>query len=62
MRSFWRTRSLRWKDITGIRLYKRDGGAIELTDGTRKLTIDSRFSAAESLLAEIQGKAELKIL
>lgn len=56
----WRTRRLLWKDVTEIRLHKRDGGCIELRSVTRKIMVDSRFVAPEHLLEEIQKQTGLQ--
>jgi hypothetical protein len=56
----WRSRSIRWGDITEVRLHKRDGGAIELRAGSRKLIIDSRFVAPQHLLNEIADHTQLQ--
>ena len=59
-RGFWRSRTLSWGDITDIRLHKKQGGAIELRAGSRKLVIDSRIVAFEQLLREIEDRAHLR--
>jgi hypothetical protein len=59
-RTFWRSCSLRWADITGVHLARKDGGAIEVSAGTRKLVVDSRFSGFQHLLAEIEEHIKLK--
>jgi hypothetical protein len=58
-RSLWHSRSFQWKDITEIRVYKKQGGAIELRSGSRKLVIDSRFDAFQHLLSEIENHTRL---
>jgi hypothetical protein len=59
-KSLWRSRSLRWDEITEVQLHKRDGGAIELHAGLRKLIIDSRFVATTYLLDEIVDRTKLQ--
>ena len=60
-RILWRSLSFRWDQVTEVRLHKRDGGAIELRAGTRKLIVDSRFVAFEHLLNEIQNRTQLQL-
>jgi hypothetical protein len=45
-RFLWHSVSLRWNEITEVRLHKKDDGAIELRGNLRKLIVDSRFVAA----------------
>lgn len=59
-RVLWSSRSFRWKDITEVRLRKKQGGAIELRAGSRKLLIDSRFIALHELLREIEDRTRLQ--
>lgn len=59
-RSLWHSRYFQWKDITEIRLHKKQGGAIELRSGSQKLIIDSRFDAFQHLLNEIQDRTQLQ--
>ena len=59
-RSLWRSCSFQWKEITEIRLHKKQGGAIELRSGTRKLIIDSRFNAFQHLLDDIEARSQLQ--
>ena len=59
-RILWRSLSFRWDQVTEVRLHKRDGGAIELRAGARKLIVDSRFVAFEHLLNEIQTRTQLR--
>jgi hypothetical protein len=59
-RFLWRSRSFHWKDITEIRLHTRQGGAIELRSGSRKLFVDSRFIAFQHLLTEIKDQTGLE--
>jgi hypothetical protein len=59
-RSLWSYRSFQWKDITEIRLHKRDGGAIEVRSGTRKIIIDTRFEAIQYLLNEIESHTQIE--
>jgi hypothetical protein len=56
----WRSQSFRWDQVTEIRVHKRDGGAIELRAGQRKLIVDSRFVAFEHLLNEIRSRTQLR--
>ena len=59
-RVLWRSLSFRWDQITEVRLHKKDGGAIELRAGPRKLIVDSRFVAFEHLLNEIRSRTRLQ--
>jgi len=52
--------SLRWGDITEIKCHKKQGGAIEIRAGSRKLIADSRFIAAKFLLEEITEKSHVQ--
>ena len=61
-RSFWRSSSFRWEDITEVRVHKRDGGAIELRSKARKLIVDSRFVARAHLQREIEQRTKLQPL
>jgi hypothetical protein len=56
----WRSLCFRWDQVTEVRLHKRDGGAIELRAGLRKLIVDSRFVACEHLLSEIRRRTQLQ--
>jgi hypothetical protein len=56
----WYSQSYRWGDITELRLHTKQGGAIELRAGPRKLIIDSRFIAFRHLLNEIEGQTKLQ--
>ncbi|HTS12758.1 MAG TPA: hypothetical protein VMH00_11625 [Candidatus Limnocylindrales bacterium] len=55
-RSLWRSRFLRWGDITEVVIHKKQGGAIEVRAGSKKLIVDSRFNAFQHLLKEIQQR------
>jgi len=59
-RVLWYSRSFQWKDITEIRVHKKQGGAIELRSGSQKLVIDSRFDAFQHLLNEIEDRTQLQ--
>jgi hypothetical protein len=59
-RVLWRSRSFPWKDITEIRLHKKQGGAIELRAGSEKLVIDARFDAFQHLLSEVEDRTQLQ--
>ena len=59
-RVLWRSLCFRWDQVTEVRLHKRDGGAIELRAGPRKLIVDSRFVASEHLLSEIRSRTQLQ--
>jgi|SRR5580692_9901272 hypothetical protein len=59
MKGLWSSRSFQWTEITEIRLHKRDGGAIELRSGARKIVIDTRFEAFQHLLNEIETHTKL---
>ena len=50
---FWHTTGMKWTEITEVLLLQRDGGAIRLKAGTRKLTVDMRFVGRDHLLEEI---------
>lgn len=56
----WRQRSFEWKDITEIRLHKKQGGAIELRPSPQKLIVDFRFNAFHHLLDEIKDRTNLR--
>jgi hypothetical protein len=56
----WHSVSLRWDEITEVRLHKRDGGAIELRGNLRKLIVDSRFVAPAHLQQEIAQRTKLQ--
>jgi hypothetical protein len=56
----WYSRSLQWKQITEIRLHPKQGGAIELRAGTRKLVIDFRLNAFQYLLKEIRSRTQMQ--
>jgi hypothetical protein len=58
----WHSVSLRWNEITEVRLHKRDGGAIELRGNMRKLIVDSRFVAPMYLENEIAQQTKLEPL
>jgi hypothetical protein len=59
-RTIWRSTSFPWKEVTEIRLHKKQGGAIELRSGSRKMVVgDSRFDAREHLLNEIQERTQV---
>ena len=60
LKTLWNSTSIRWDDITEIRLHKRDGGAIELRAGPQKLIIDVRFVARQHLLNEIIAHTQLQ--
>jgi hypothetical protein len=60
-RVLWRSHTFQWGDITEIRLHKKQGGAIELRAGPRKLVIDSRFIAFQHLLNEIEDQTKLQL-
>jgi hypothetical protein len=55
----WHRQSFRWSDITALRLHTKQGGAIELRAGSRKLVIDSRFDAFQHLRGDIENKTQL---
>jgi hypothetical protein len=59
-RSLLRSRSIRWEDITEIRLHKKDGGAIDLRAGRQRIVIDVRFAARQHLLTEIIARTRLQ--
>jgi hypothetical protein len=59
-KGLWRNYSLQWKEITEIRLHKKQGGAIELRAGARKLVMDSRLNAFQHLLNEIEGRTKIR--
>lgn len=61
-RFLWHSVSLRWDEITEVRLHKRDGGAIELRGNLRKLIVDSRFVAPTYLRQEIARRTKLQPL
>jgi hypothetical protein len=59
-KNLWHSTSIRWNEITEIRLHKRDGGAIELRASAQKLIIDVRFVARQHLLNEIIAHTQLQ--
>ena len=59
-KGLWRSLFFQWKDITEVRLHKKQGGAIELRSGAQKLVIDSRFNAFQHLLNEIEDHTQEK--
>ena len=59
-KGLWRNYSLQWKEITEIRLHKKQGGAIELRAGAQKLVIDSRLNAFQHLLNEIKDRTQVR--
>jgi hypothetical protein len=58
-KGLWKSDSLQWKDITHVRLQKKQGGAIELCSGARKVIVDSRFDAYQHLLREIEDRTHI---
>jgi hypothetical protein len=58
-RFLWHSSSLKWEEISEVRLHKRDGGAIELRGNGRKLIVDSRFVAPAHLRREIEQHTKL---
>lgn len=61
-RFLWLSSSLRWDEISEIRLHKRDGGAIELRGNGKKLIVDSRFVARVHLRRAIEQRTKLQPL
>jgi hypothetical protein len=61
-RFLWRSYSLRWEDISEVRLHRRDGGAIELRGSGKKLIVDSRFIAPVHLRHQIEQRTHLQPL
>ena len=59
-KGLFRSRSLRWCEITEVVLHRRDGGAIELRAGPQKIIVDSRFLARTHLLNEIVAQTKLQ--
>jgi len=59
-KSLWTSLFFQWKDITEIQLHKKQGGAIELRAGSKKLIIDSRFDAFQHLLNEIENHTQVQ--
>lgn len=57
--SLWCSHSLRWNEVSEVKVHKRDGGAIELLSGTKKLVVDSRFVAQSHLLDEVNARTQL---
>lgn len=58
-RFLWHSRSLRWDEVTEVRLHTKQGGAIEVRAGSQKLVIDPRFDAFQHLLKEIEDHTSL---
>jgi hypothetical protein len=61
-RFLWHSSSLRWEEISEIRLHRRDGGAIELRGNGKNLIVDSRFVARARLRREIEQRTKLQPL
>jgi hypothetical protein len=61
-RLLWHSSSLRWDEISEIRLQRRDGGAIELRGNGKNLIVDSRFVARAHLLRAIEQRTKLQPL
>jgi len=61
-RFLWHSSSLKWEEISEIRLHKRDGGAIELRGNGKSLIVDSRFIAQARLRREIEQRTKLQPL
>jgi len=59
-KGLWRVSSLRWAEISEVRLHRKDGGAIELRAGGAKLIIDMRFVARQHLLNEVVAHTHLQ--
>jgi hypothetical protein len=59
-KGLWRNYSLQWKEITEIRLYKKQRGAIELHASAQKLVVDSRLNAFQHLLKEIEDRTQIR--
>jgi hypothetical protein len=59
-KGLWRNYSFQWKEITEIRLHKKQGGAIELHAGARKLVLDSRLNGFQHLLNEIKDHTQIR--
>ncbi len=61
-RVLWRSHFFRWADITGVRMHKKRGDAIELRAGSQIMMIDSRFTAFQHLLNEIERHTQLQAI
>jgi len=61
-RFLWHSSSLKWDEISEVRLHKRCGGAIELRGSGRRLIVDSRFVAPTHLQHEIYQSTKLQPL
>ena len=61
-RLLWHSSSIRWEEISEIRLHKRDGGAIELRGNGKNLIVDSRFVAPVYLRREVEQRTKLQSL
>jgi hypothetical protein len=61
-RFLWHSSSLRWDEISEIRLHKRDGGAIELRGNGKNLIVDSRFVAPAYLRRALEQRTKLQAL
>ena len=59
-KGLWRNYSFQWKEITEIRLHRKQGGAIELRAGAQKLVMDSRLNAFRHLLNEIEDRTQIR--
>lgn len=55
------SRSIRWDEVTEVRLHSKRGVAIELRAGPRKLVVDSRFVALQHLLREVESRTALEL-
>jgi hypothetical protein len=56
-RTIWRSRSLRWEEITEIRFFGK--GTLDLRAGSRILSVDSRVNAFQHLIEEIKEHTRL---
>jgi hypothetical protein len=61
-RVLWRSHFFRWADITEVRMYKKQGDALELRAGSQKMIIDSRFVAFQHLLNEIERHTQRRAI
>jgi hypothetical protein len=55
-----RSCSLRWDQVTEIRIHQKQGGAIELRAGSEKLVADFGLAAFDHLVSQIEDRTRLR--
>jgi hypothetical protein len=56
----WYSKSIYWKDVTQLRIYRKQGGAIEVRSSSKKLIVDARINAFDHLLKQVLEHADLQ--